>query len=62
MIVEMIDKGGHKTVIEAEEYKWKDDFFFIYTITAMDFFDKNNIASIVVDGEDIPLPASTGSD
>jgi len=46
----------HVTVIEADAYQWYYEFFLVYTSTSMDYFDRDNIKSIVVDGREVELP------
>lgn len=56
MIIVVRDAATLKTEVVAFDYKWYYDFFLAYTDTSMDFFYKNNITSITVDGTPIPIP------
>jgi hypothetical protein len=56
MTIIIEDAAGLETTVIAFDYKWYYEFFLAYTNTSMDFFHKDNLASITVDGNPIPLP------
>ena len=45
------------TVIDATDYNWYYEFFRVFTNISMDFFDRDNIKEIRVDGNSIDLPS-----
>jgi len=45
------------TVIDATDYNWYYEFFRVFTNISMDFFDRDNIKEIRVDGNPIDLPS-----
>jgi hypothetical protein len=54
--VEIISVDDFLTTIEATAYDWYYGFFRVFTEVSMDFFDRDNIKEILVDGDPIPLP------
>jgi hypothetical protein len=55
-IVEIISVDDLKTTIEATAYDWYYEFFRVFTVVSMDFFDRDSIKEILVDGDPISLP------
>ena len=43
--------------IEAIDYDWYYGFFRVFADAAMDFFDRDSIEDITVDGDPIDLPS-----
>ena len=56
MIIIIENATGLETEVIAFDYKWYYEFFLAFTDTSMDFFHKDNLTSITVDGNPIPLP------
>ena len=55
--VEIIFTDDTVTFIDALDYDWYYEFFRVFTYVSMDFFDRDSIKEIFVDGEPIDLPS-----
>ena len=56
-IVEIVTVDDLRTTIKATAYDWNYGFFRVFTLVAMDFFDRDNVKEILVDGDAISLPS-----